>query len=442
MLGVVDAIRTSAGVADAVAWLAVILGRPPTATVVRCYSAANDRRGAVGWGSSWGESRLPPFSAFGPLRWIEDGSVVVVLGTRPEIIKLAEFVQRLGPAARIAYTGQHYDDNLAGTFFREFGLNVTTTPLGVGGLPRGEQIGEAVTHLTRYLTESPAQAVVVQGDTNAALAGALAANATETPLLHVEAGLRSYDRNMPEEHNRVLVDHLSDVCCAPTIVSSANLASEGIPEARVAITGNTVVEAVQRLLPGVQRRRELLAAYGLEQGRFIVATFHRPENVDEPGQLASILHELGSLPLPVVLPIHPRTAARVAQWGLGPLLEGLRVVDPVPYRAFLTLAAESACVVSDSGGVQEEVSVLKRPVVVVRASTERPEVLGTFAKLLPPGSGIRETVSEWLEGIEALHERLAEIPSPYGDGTASSRCVGELERLLARTHAPEDMVIA
>jgi UDP-N-acetylglucosamine 2-epimerase (non-hydrolysing) len=372
----------------------------------------------------------------------EPGSAVVVLGTRPEIIKLAEVIQRLGPAGRVAYTGQHYDDNLAGIFFREFGLDVETASCQVGGLSRGEQIGEAVSKLTRHLIERPARVVVVQGDTNAALAGALAANSTGTALVHVEAGLRSRDRNMPEEHNRVLVDHLADLCCAPTDVGAANLAAEGIAPERVVVTGNTVVEAVERLLPAQERRLSLLASHGLAPREYIVATFHRPENVDNRRRLELILRELRGLPLPVLLPLHPRTAARIAGAGLGHLLDGLRVVDPVPYSTFLALAAECACLVSDSGGIQEEASVLKRPVVVVRASTERPEVLGVFAELVPAGDAIRRTVTAWLEDIAAVHRRLASTPSPYGDGSASRRSVDAVRQLVVPTPVAEDLAMA
>jgi UDP-N-acetylglucosamine 2-epimerase (non-hydrolysing) len=372
-------------------------------------------------------------------RWPEDlrhglteGSVALVLGTRPEIVKLAGIADVLGPAARIVHTGQHYDDALGGTFFRQFGMTAPAITLEVGGLHRGEQIGHAVTRITRHLLEQPAQAILVQGDTNAALAGALAANSIGTPLVHIEAGLRSHDRQMPEEHNRVLIDHLSDLCCAPTPASAANLLYEAIPLERVGITGNTVVEAVHRLLPPAAERRALLDGLELRAGGYAVATIHRPENTDDPARLSVILRELQRLPVPVLFPLHPRTAARIETWGLGPLLDGLRVVGPAGYQEFLALAAESAVLVSDSGGLQEEASVLKRPIAVVRTSTERPEVLGTFAALVAPDE-LGPTVRSWLEDLDAVHARLAELPSPYGDGSASTRCVEEVMRLVGDT---------
>lgn len=358
------------------------------------------------------------------------GSVAVVLGTRPEIIKLAHIIRLLGPAARVIHTGQHYDANLSSVFFRAFDLPRPAHFLEVGGEPRGIQIGEATSRLTRLFGDDPPGAVVVQGDTNAVLAGSLAANAGEIPLVHVEAGLRSYDRAMPEEHNRVICDHLSDLCLAPTETSASNLAREGIGGDRVAVTGNPVVEAVQSLLPSAEERSDLLARFGLRPGGFILSTFHRPENVDHRRTWETILSDLAGLPLPVVLPLHPRSRQRAARFGLAPLLDRLRVIDPLPYPDFLALLAECALAVSDSGGVQEEVSVVKRPMVVVRNSTERPEVLGTFATLRKPGEGVERTVLRIIESLEDTHLKLSQTPTPYGDGTASQQSVALITRLI------------
>lgn len=359
-------------------------------------------------------------------------SVAVVLGTRPEIVKLAEIVRLLGPAARLVHTGQHYAHRLARIFLEEFDLPEPHVQLTVGGTARGQQIAEATGRLDAHFATDPPATVVVQGDTNTVLAGALAANARGIALVHVEAGLRSFDRAMPEEHNRVLTDHLADLCLAPTEVNRANLVGEGIADDRVAVTGNTVVEALKRLLPPADERQLELLSCGQQAARFVLATFHRPENVDRPDHLAAILGELGALPVPVVLPVHPRTAARVRAFGLDDALAKLVVTEPLGYRRFLSLAAECAALVSDSGGVQEEASVLKRPVLVVRNSTERPEVLGTFAELVRPGPDIGRVVGGWLERLDELHLRLASEPSPYGDGTASARSVAALVQLLGR----------
>lgn len=359
-------------------------------------------------------------------------SVAIVLGTRPEIIKLAIVIRLLGASASVIHSGQHYDHSLSKVFIDSFGLGEPDAHLTVGGKTRGAQIGEAVSSLDSYFGEQTPRVIVVQGDTNTALAGGLAANALEVPLVHVEAGLRSHDRRMPEEHNRVLVDHLGDLLCAPTGVSKENLLDEGIPDERIRVTGNTVIEAVQELMPSGDVRRGLVDGLGLEPGRYILSTFHRPENVDDPDRFRVILEELARLSLPVVLPLHPRSLRRAAQHGLTNHLEKIRVVEPIDYETFLGLGAESAFLISDSGGIQEEASVYKRSVIVVRRSTERPEVQGTFAELVEPGPRISEIAEGWATDIQSLHDRLRDEPSPYGDGTASTRIVEHMGALVAQ----------
>ena len=353
-------------------------------------------------------------------------SIAVVLGTRPEIVKLAHIIKLLGDAARVIHTGQHYDPNLSETFFREMELPPPDHFLQVGGTSRGHQIGEGVKALDAYFAEDTPRAVLVQGDTNAVMAGALAANARNIFLCHIEGGLRSHDRAMPEEHNRVITDHLSDLSCAPTEVSVDNLVREGIPRARIALTGNTIVEAVQHLMPSPAERAQILDKYELTAGRYALSTFHRPENVDNRDRFAAILKELATLSIPVLLPLHPRSVATASAFGLDDLLAKIRVEKPIGYREFLALEAESAVMVSDSGGIAEEASIVKRPVVVVRNSTERPEVMGTFATRVSAGPAIG---AEARRMIDEGWFHLEDIPTPYGDGTASQK---SLEALAAR----------
>jgi UDP-N-acetylglucosamine 2-epimerase (non-hydrolysing) len=354
-------------------------------------------------------------------------TVAVVLGTRPEIVKLAGVIDGLGSSAVIAHTGQHYDHELSEIFLRSLGLPHPAHRLDVGGSTRGEQIGRATAGLSALLDELQPAAVVVQGDTNSALAGALAANATGTPLVHVEAGLRSFDRAMPEEHNRVLIDHLADLLAAPTPTAVANLAREGIDGDRVICCGNTVIEAVHRQLPPAERRPRILERHGVTPAEYVLTTLHRPENTDRRDVLERVLAELATLPVPVVFPMHPRTAAAARRWGLNSLLGQLRVTPPLDGAEFLALAAEAAVLVSDSGGIQEEVTVLGRPLVVVRRSTERPESLENFATLVSPDQ-IAATTRTYLAQLPELHGRLGRLPSPYGDGTASQLIVRETLR--------------
>lgn len=361
---------------------------------------------------------------------MQEHSIAVVFGTRPEVVKLAPVLWALGAAARTIHTGQHYDPALADLLLAELGLDPPALRLEVGGAPRGAQLGEATTLLDRVFAAERPAVVVVQGDTNSTLAAALAANARGIPLVHVEAGLRSYDRTMPEEHNRVVTDHLADLCCAPTETSRAQLAAEGITGARVVVTGNTVVDAAARMLPDETQRKALLGRFGLDPDGYVLSTFHRPENVDDETRLRVILSELSALPLPVLLPLHPRTAARLEASGTD-ALGTVRVVEPLAYREFLGLARDCAFLVSDSGGVQEEASIVKRPVLVVRASTERPEVLGTFAELVSPGQSISEHGRAWVRDLDGLHARLATQPTPYGDGHAGERTAAAISELQA-----------
>jgi UDP-N-acetylglucosamine 2-epimerase (non-hydrolysing) len=362
---------------------------------------------------------------------LPDRSVAVVLGTRPEIIKLASILRLLGSKARLVHTGQHYDYTMSDIFFGQLGLRRPDLLLGVGGRGRGAQIGAVLTALEQHFTEYRPRAVVVQGDTNATLAGALAANSREIPLVHVEAGLRSFDRRMPEEHNRVLTDQLADLLCAATPTNVDQLATEGIGGDRALLTGNTVVEAVHLQLPHRETRLAFLQQQGLIEDGYVLATIHRPENTDDPDTLRVILTELGRLPVPVVLPLHPRTAAAISRFNMTSLLANLTVLKPLGSAMFLALAKHAALLISDSGGVQEECTVLKRPLIAVRRSTERPEALRHFAELMEPTTQIGTTAIEWLADRATLLQDLATRPSPYGDGTASARIVAEIVRRYA-----------
>jgi UDP-N-acetylglucosamine 2-epimerase (non-hydrolysing) len=358
-------------------------------------------------------------------------SVAIVFGTRPEIIKLAGIIGILRGHARTIYSGQHFEARLSRLHFSELDLPAPDLILGVGGRSRARQLSTIVAGLEEAFNASPPEVVVVQGDTNTAAGAALAANAMEIPLVHIEAGLRSFDRRMPEEHNRVIADHLADVCCAPTVEARANLLDEGISDERIVVTGNTVVDLASRLSPSLEEREALLSKLGLVQSGFILATFHRPENVDDPVRLRVIIEELAAVGIPVVIPVHPRTRRRIREFGLGETARGVRTLPPLGYTRFLSLAAGCALLVTDSGGLQEEATILKRPILVVRRSTERPEILGSFSTLVPSLEEIGQVSRAWLADLEDRHHHLAGLPSPYGDGWASTRCVTHLARLIS-----------
>jgi UDP-N-acetylglucosamine 2-epimerase (non-hydrolysing) len=337
----------------------------------------------------------------------------------------------LGPAGRLLHTGQHEDPELSGVFLAAAGLRLSGSLAGICGAPRHAQVGRMIEQLGAVFCDEPPAAVVVQGDTNTASAAAQAASYAGVPVVHVEAGLRSRDRAMPEEINRCVAGVVADLHCAPTPAAVANLTAEGVPAGKIRLTGNTIVEATLGMLPGDAAAREIAAGLGAEPGEYVLATIHRPENTDDPRRLRTILDELGQLGLPVLLPMHPRTRAAVGRHGLLVSLDRLRPLPPADHRTFLALARHARVIVSDSGGVQEECTVLKRPLIVVRNSTERPESIAAgFAHLVRPGPAIGE-LGRALIADAGLAQRLSAIPCPYGDGRASDRITALLRAFLS-----------
>ena len=359
------------------------------------------------------------------------GSIAVVFGTRPEIVKLAPLLWELGPTAQTIHTGQHPLSQLA-SILDDLGVAEPRVTGTVAPTPRGRQIGEMVAAVTDALVDLGVDAVVVQGDTNSTLAGALAASSLDLPLVHIEAGLRAFDRALPEERNRIVVDHLADLHCAPTETARAHLRREGIGDSSILVTGNTVVDAARRCLPDSDARSRVLRQWGVSVDEYIVATFHRPENVDDPRKLEAIVDELAAFPRPVLFPVHPRTRDRARAAGVSLEQGAVRVLAPLGYRDFLAAAADAAILVSDSGGVQEEASILGRPAVILRRSTERPEVIGTFTNLVSTPSEMTAAVRDLITTLPAVHAHLATLATPYGDGHAGARTVGGISTWLPR----------
>jgi UDP-N-acetylglucosamine 2-epimerase (non-hydrolysing) len=346
--------------------------------------------------------------------------VALVLGTRPEIIKLAPVIRELGDRARVVHTGQHYDRELAGRFFEQFGIGQPDVVLtGVGGKSRGTQIATGIQALTDHFSDDPPAVVIVQGDTNTVSAGAQAANYADIPVIHVEAGLRSHDRAMPEEINRLVAGALADVHCAATGNNATNLTDEGVDPARIAVTGNTIVEATRESLTHPVPNLDRFFPTG-QPDRFVLATIHRPENTDTAEALDRVLRGLREIDAPVLFLAHPRTRAAIERFGLVDALDGMTVVESAGHDEFLQLALRAELLVSDSGGVQEECTVIKKPLLVIRRSTERPESMDAgFAELITPDQDIAQAARRILSSGRAqeLHDR----PSPYGDGLASRR---------------------
>ena len=340
---------------------------------------------------------------------------------------------KLGPLSRalrrhvreiVVHTGQHYDHAMSDAFFDELDLPRPDRHLGIGSGPHGRMTGRMLEALEEVIAEEKPAMVIVLGDTNSTLAGALAAAKMGVPVAHVEAGLRSFDPAMPEEINRRLTDHVSRLLLCPTPVAVANLKAEGIVRG-VHRTGDVTMDAVRANLP-----RALAAARppGLPaSGAYYLATVHRQENVDHAGRLAGILGALEGLSLPVVLPLHPRTAARMAALRRRLDTSRVRVIAPQPYLAMLRLMKEASAVLTDSGGVQKEAFILGAPCITLRRTTEWTETLESGANRL-----VGTAPSKIRSAVRAIERdrprwRAARV---YGDGRAGERIARVIARFL------------
>lgn len=303
--------------------------------------------------------------------------IVTVVGARPQFVKAAVVSRALaarGLAERLVHTGQHYDAAMSDVFFDELSMAPPAVNLDVGSGPHGAQTARTMERFEAWLMAEagPVAGVVVYGDTNATLAASLVAAKLGLPLAHVEAGLRSFVQHMPEEINRVVTDRLSDLCFCPTDTAARHLAAEGIAGPGVVLTGDVMLEATRTFADEAARRAPLDRLTGHAPGAYVLATVHRAANTDDPARLAAILEGLGGLGLPVVLPLHPRTRARLGGLALAPTVE-LR--DPVSYLEMLTLTRNAHRVVTDSGGLQKEAFWFGVPCVTLREETEWVETL-------------------------------------------------------------------
>jgi UDP-N-acetylglucosamine 2-epimerase (non-hydrolysing) len=357
-----------------------------------------------------------------------DTELAFVLGTRPEIIKLGPVIsacERRGLAPVLVHTGQHYSDNLDATFFRQLALPEPTYNLDIGSGTHGAQTGEMLVEIEATLMEIDPEIVVVQGDTNSALAGALAGCKLDVTVAHVEAGLRSFDREMPEEINRVVVDHISDLLFAPTAESARYLRREGIPSSRTSVTGNTIADAVLTYVDRASEESDVLSRLDIAPGEFYLLTAHREENVDRRDEFESLLEGVhryaARTDREVIYPIHPRAKERLAEFELT-VPETIRLVEPLDFFDFLLLEREAALVFTDSGGVQEETCILGTPCVTLRYSTERPETVAVGANCL---AGL--SPPDILAAAERMVDKSGDWDSPFGDGKAGERIVSAFD---------------
>jgi UDP-N-acetylglucosamine 2-epimerase (non-hydrolysing) len=348
--------------------------------------------------------------------------VASVVGARPQFVKLAPIAEAAGAAGvhhTIVHTGQHYDPMLSEVFFSELGIPRPDVDLGVGSGTHGVQTGAMLAALDGVFEQVQPDCVLVYGDTNSTLAAAISAVKMHLPVAHLEAGLRSYNRRLPEEHNRVLTDHAADLCLAPTESAMEHLRSEGLGENAV-LVGDVMTDVLYRTRDRVVAEgRTGLDGLALDSGGYRLATIHRPDNTDDPERLEAILEGLAGVGEPVVLLAHPRLVAKAAAHGITLGRGSLIAHSPLGYPDLVAAALRSAGVITDSGGLQKEAFLLRVPCVTVRTETEWPETVALgWNVLVEDPAGIADALG-------TLRPDPTDA-SPYGDGHAAERAVAAL----------------
>ncbi len=352
---------------------------------------------------------------------IQPQRITCVVGARPNFMKVApafEVLRRRGLQVRLVHTGQHYDEKMSEVFFDDLGMPRPDAFLSVGSGNHAVQTARVMERFDAELEQWPADLVLVAGDVNSTMAAALVATKRGAAVGHIEAGLRSRDWRMPEEQNRVVADHLSDLLFTPSADGDANLRREGIAARRIHRVGNLMIDSLRR---HEERARSLptLAELGLRAGDYAVATLHRPSNVDDPDHLRALIAALGAVAgqLPLLFPVHPRTRARID--GLGLLLpKGLQLVEPLGYLQFLGVMAQCRLMLTDSGGIQEETTALGVPCLTLRDNTERPVTVteGTNRLIGSDAAAIGPAVARLLAGDTPA----GRVPAGW-DGQAAER---------------------
>ena len=358
--------------------------------------------------------------------------IMVVAGTRPEAIKLSpviQWLQKLRVDTVLVWSGQHYDYELSKVFFKQLDLPEPDVNLHVGSGSHTKQTGKAMIRLEKTIAQHKPSLVVAEGDTNTVAAVALTATKTHVPFAHLEAGLRSYDRTMPEEINRIVADSLSELLFAPTELAFMNLTHEGIPLRKIHLTGNTVVDVVIKHKDTAGRTgTELLEELDISSGEYLLVTLHRQENTDSPCRLSNIIRALSLLSerYKIIFPMHPRTKDKLQSTGMYETLkrrENLILIPPQGYFEFLGLLMHSLVVLTDSGGVQEEALTLGIPTVTLRYNTERPETVlyGINVVAGTEPESVCKLTERQIQKFAQLRNNAKVKPNPFGGGNAGRK---------------------
>jgi UDP-N-acetylglucosamine 2-epimerase len=350
--------------------------------------------------------------------------VITIIGARPQFIKAAPLSKALKEAGIdefVLHTGQHYDPQMSDIFFKELGIQPPHLNLHIHGGLHGEQTGRMLEAIEQTLIKEKPDRVLVYGDTNSTLAGALAAAKLHVPVDHVEAGLRSFNKKMPEEINRLLTDNLSTLLFTPTKTATQNLKNEGFLDYKIREVGDVMYDAVLHFKPFSEQKKEsILEKLALEEKSYFLATIHRAENTDNPDNLKEIFRafEFISKDTPIILPLHPRTKGKISQLGI--MTKGIRLIDPVGYLDMLSLTDKASLILTDSGGLQKEAYFAKVPCITLRDQTEWVELLDAgWNVLVPINEHLTETLSRAIQQMKETspHGNLF----LYGEGNAAQK---------------------
>lgn len=367
-------------------------------------------------------------------------NIITIVGARPQFIKAAAvskaFIKQKDISEKILHTGQHYEKRMSDRFFSELNIPEPFINLGIGGGTHGQNTGRMIEKIEEILIKNRPNGVLVYGDTDSTLAGALSASKLKIPIFHVEAGLRSFNRYQPEEQNRIVTDHLSDLCFAPTNVAEFNLKKEGIKKERVIRTGDVMADTVRIFGKKTENNKNLLKDLDINGIEFILTTIHRPENTDNPSKLRNILDALDTFQksnfnnknLKIIFPIHPRTKNKIKSFGLEKYLNNFNVIAPQGFMEMNILEREASLIVTDSGGIQKEAFLHKTPCVTIRNETEWVELIESKWNCLANTSHKLEILDQIKKQI--LFNKNSHYVSLYGDGFAADRIVMEIQRFL------------
>ncbi|KXJ57068.1 MAG: UDP-N-acetyl glucosamine 2-epimerase [Colwellia sp. Phe_37] len=350
--------------------------------------------------------------------------VITIIGARPQFIKASvvsrKILHREEVSEVLVHTGQHYDDNMSKVFFDELGISKPDYNLGVGGGSHGQNTGRMIEKIEELLLIEKPDWVLVYGDTDSTLAGALAAVKLHIPVVHIEAGLRSFNRRMPEEVNRVLTDHIATLLFAPTELALKNLLKEGVERSKIHLVGDVMYDAALYFYKKAEQKSKILETLKLSSKEYVLATIHRQENTDDKHRLSSIINGLSQSSVPVILPLHPRTKKQLNLFGIN-IGTPIKVVEPVGYLDMIMLEKNARAIATDSGGVQKEAYFYQVPCVTLREETEWVELVEQGVNLLVgyDENAIAKSITtsfshRWMEGM-------------YGDGEAAYKIVNEIQ---------------